>query len=70
MFSNELTRVLDSDCTPSSVNYALANSSGINVSTMVWPTEHVPSPQNYVAETLTDRFIVVTYLLEQTDADV
>jgi hypothetical protein len=37
---------------------------------MVRPTKHDLGPQNYVAENLTDRFIVVTYLLEQTDADV
>jgi hypothetical protein len=46
------------------------NSSGINVSTMVRPTEHVCSPQNYVVENLTGRFIVVDNLHKQTDVVV
>jgi hypothetical protein len=36
---------------------------------MVRVTKHVPGRQNYVAKNLTGRFIVVNYLLEQTDAD-
>ncbi|RLM61447.1 teosinte glume architecture 1 [Panicum miliaceum] len=44
MFSDGLTRVLDSDCALSLLS-APANSSGIDVSRMVRPTEHVPMAQ-------------------------
>jgi hypothetical protein len=37
---------------------------------MVRPTEHVCSPQNYVVENLTGRFIVVDNLHKQTDVVV
>jgi hypothetical protein len=43
------------------------NSSGINFSTMVRPTEHVLDSQNYIVGNLTGRFIVVNSLLKQTD---
>ena len=46
------------------------NSSGIDVRTMVRSTEHVSSPQNYVVENLTGRFIVVNNLHKQTDVVV
>jgi hypothetical protein len=46
------------------------NSSGINVSMMVRPTEHVSSPQNYVVENLMGGFIVVNNLHKQTDVVV
>jgi hypothetical protein len=46
------------------------NSSGINVSTMVRPTEHVPDSQNYIVGNLIGRFIVVNSLLKQTDVVV
>ncbi|KAL6661860.1 hypothetical protein ACP70R_001244 [Stipagrostis hirtigluma subsp. patula] len=44
MFSDGLTRMLDSDCALSLLS-APANSSGIDVSRMVRPTEHVPMAQ-------------------------
>ncbi|RLN05551.1 teosinte glume architecture 1 [Panicum miliaceum] len=47
MFSDGLTRVLDSDCALSLLS-APANSSGIDVSRMVRPTEHVPMAQPVV----------------------
>jgi hypothetical protein len=48
MFSDGLTRVLDSDCALSLLS-APANSSGIDVSRMVRPTEHVPMAQPVVS---------------------
>nr|WCD39357.1 squamosa promoter binding-like protein 7 [Cenchrus americanus] len=48
MFSDGLTRVLDSDCALSLLS-APANSSGIDVSRMVRPTEHVPMAQPLVS---------------------
>nr|AQQ11861.1 squamosa-promoter binding protein-like protein [Phyllostachys edulis] len=44
MFSDGLTPVLDSDCALSLLS-APANSSGIDVSRMVQPTEHIPMAQ-------------------------
>ncbi|CAD6245883.1 unnamed protein product [Miscanthus lutarioriparius] len=48
MFSDGLTRVLDSECALSLLS-APANSSGIDVSRMVRPTEHVPMAQPVVS---------------------
>ncbi|XP_062194949.1 teosinte glume architecture 1-like [Phragmites australis] len=48
MFSDGLTRMLDSDCALSLLS-ASANSSGIDVSRMVRPTEHVPMAQPLVS---------------------
>ena len=48
MFSDGLTHVLDSDCALSLLS-APANSSGIDVSRMVRPTEHVPMAQPVVS---------------------
>ena len=48
MFSDGLTRVLDSDCALSLLS-APANSSSIDVSRMVRPTEHVPMAQPVVS---------------------